>query len=302
MSRRITGIGLACIGVIIGAFLVCAAPAHAAVTTLKAGKAYSIDLNGGKKEQVKYTFTRGTLAKKSVFRLYVNGKKVLTKRFGDEHMVAGVDQVKVADTNKKDRYQEIFLGLSGDQSNSWVNVIQYRSAKKVKYYSKASGVPSDSRLSLWHMKAPGNGTVYLESDTPYHNFSFGSYYMLAPMKLSGKTMKYMKATSYALWSGWSKSDISLHFWGKSSLYDVYTLKRSMTLYRNAKVTNSKGTLFSGTSFKPLKLHVANLSAGPSGYRNRADFHVYVKTSNGTKGWLSFPKNGSGYLLVTPAWG
>ena len=103
---------------------------------LKAGKTYKIDLNGGKKEKVKYTVKEVNESTQR-FKLYVNGKVVFKKDIDDWSLISSV---KTVDFIKKDKYTEIFVDVAGSYSNWWFFVLRYVSPKKVVACTKFTNV------------------------------------------------------------------------------------------------------------------------------------------------------------------
>ena len=284
-------------------------PGHADAASLKmkkltAGKTYKIDLNGGKKETVKYT-VKDISESAQRFTLYVNKKAVFQKDLDDWSVV---NSVKTVDFITNDRYTEILVDVGGGYSNWWVFVLRYVSPKKVIACTEFTNVKGEmcpldiSRIGSGTYKNTGKNKLYLQNDTPFHNGNFGCYYILAPIKLTGGKMKAILESKYKL-SGVSNYSES-YFGGK-----YYKLKKEMVLYKSASFKQELKTLKEGDTFvptyiKPLKPESKEIYDDTVyGY----PLFVKVKDAEGTVGWLYFPPwTSEGYtsefLTATPAWG
>ncbi|MBQ6361668.1 MAG: hypothetical protein IJJ25_11080 [Lachnospiraceae bacterium] len=289
--------------------LVILLPGHADAASLKmkklkAGKTYKINLNGGKKEKVKYTVKEISDSTQR-FTLYVNKKAVYTKVL-DEWSV--VNSVKTVDFISKDKYKEILVDIGGGYSNWWVFVLRYVSPKKVIACTEFTNVkgkmcPLDiSRIDSGVYKNTGKNKLYLQNDTPFRNENFGCYHILAPIKLKSGKMKAVAESKYKL-TGVKDYTESL-FGGK-----YYKLKKEMVLYKSASFKKELKTLEAGDTFvptyiKPLKPESKEVYDDTVyGY----PLFVKVKDAEGTTGWLYFPPwssegYSSEYLTATPAWG
>jgi len=275
------------------------APAYAAssIKTLKAGTTYSVDLNGGGNESVKYTVSKDS-SYVGTFHLYVNGTQVYSRKLSSVGEPTGVSSVTLVDVKRSDKYKELFVNVGGDCSDWWVFAVRYYSPSKVAAYTKSSGTRAfakRARNDTDYMKASGNGRFYLNVETPYHNQTFGCYYVLAPAKLSGNKIVYGKASAYKLVGvkGYTK-----YVFGSK----YYKLSRSMKLYKSYSGKSVKGTCASGTKFTPLYIHVGSTIKGSYGL-TYSNLYVKVKTSSGKTGWLYFPgRSSTKYLTQLPAWG
>lgn len=267
-------------------------PAQAAAKKaklLKKEKTYTVDLNGGRKENVRFSVKK-LKDYNQQFRLSVDGKIVYKKKLE----WGTVTDVFLADLNKKDKYKEIVVNWSGDQSDWHFFLLRYK-GKKVKAFTNVTSTNGihDGRMAFTGKKKilKGNGVFYGEVETPFSNRTFGCYYILAPAKLSDGKIKYTKAKTYRL-SGVS-SYVQYVFKDK-----YYRLAESMDLYKSASKRKVLRTCPAGTRFTPLKIKLAGKT---SAYNY--NLFVYVKTSDGKKGWLYFPDdNSEQYLTDLPLWG
>ena len=271
---------------------------------LKAGKTYKIDLNGGKKEKVKYTVKEVNESTQR-FKLYVNGKVVFKKDIDDWSLISSV---KTVDFIKKDKYTEIFVDVAGSYSNWWFFVLRYVSPKKVIACTKFTNVEGEmcplntSRTDSGTYKNTGKNKLYVQSETPFYNSNFGCYYILAPVKLKSGKIKAVTESKYKL-TGVSNYTPA-YFGGK-----YYKLKKKMVLYKSASFKTELKTLKAGDTFVPTDLKpLAPESKEMYGSMiRRYPLFVKVKASDGIKGWLYFPawsEDGSGtdYLTAQPSWG
>jgi len=227
----------------------------------------------------------------------VNGREVYSRKLSSNE-ASSVSGVTLADVKKSDKYKELFINVRGDYSDWWVFAVRYCSPSKVAAYTGSSGVrelAGRNRNNTDYMKAGGNGRFYLNVETPYYSRTFGSYYILAPAKLSGGRIVYSKSSVYRI-AG--LKDYVKNYFGS----DYYILSSSMKLYKGYSGRKVKGICASGTRFKPLYIHVASTVYGNYGTR-RSNLYVKVKTSSGKTGWLYFPGDSSvRYLTRVPAWG
>ena len=248
-------------------------PAQAAAKKaklLKKEKTYTVDLNGGRKENVRFSVKK-LKDYNQQFRLSVDGKIVYKKKLE----WGTVTDVFLADLNKKDKYKEIVVNWSGDQSDWHFFLLRYK-GKKVKAFTNVTSTNGihDGRMAFTGKKKilKGNGVFYGEVETPFSNRTFGCYYILAPAKLS--YVQYVFKDKY------------------------YRLAESMDLYKSASKRKVLRTCPAGTRFTPLKIKLAGKT---SAYNY--NLFVYVQTSDGKKGWLYFPDdNSEQYLTDLPLWG
>ena len=266
-----------------------AAEKYTKVRTLKKKKSYRLDLNGGKKETVRYQIKK--VKNKygeydHIFQLYVNGKRAYQKRFSDTWY--SIDRVRYLDIKKSDRYKELILDISGSESNWSVMVLRYYNAKKIKTYRS-----SNWRISTDGIRNTGNNRFYLEDDTPFYSNTFGCYYVRMPSKLAGNKIRPVKQSTYQLMN---VSDYVKNVFGGK----YYVLNRPMEFYPAAKRKNAKDTLYYGTEFTPQQIK-------PTGRKANGLYNLFVKVKlrDGRKGWLYFPADkadGWEYLTQMPGWG
>ncbi|MBQ9063020.1 MAG: hypothetical protein IJ121_09415 [Eubacterium sp.] len=143
------------------------AAAYYKVKTLKPAKTYKLNLNGGRKEKVRYKLINKSNYRQQ-FRLYVNGKCVYKKTFSPEKHYSSVGSVRFLDIQRSDQYKELLLDLWGDESNQGVMVLRYYNANKIKaFYSYKNGLLD--RIDSKEIKNAGNNKFYLTADTPFSN-------------------------------------------------------------------------------------------------------------------------------------
>lgn len=258
------------------------------IKTLREGKTYSLNLNGGSaKEKVRWT-NSGTEAS-NTFNLYVNGRKVYSKHYP----FGWVREVSCVDINTSDKYKEIAVYVC-EENICYVDffALRYINKNTVKKYSYSG----EKLLRIWDVSPKvSKNKLFINADTPYHCDAFGLYKVLLPLKISGSKLKRVKENSYELDSSWVNS-----YGNTGWTSDFFTLAGTMKLYSKSSKKASYKTVYYGTRFKPLKIVPKNISS-KSGYKY-ADLFVKVKTADGKTGWLYFPKTGSGYLKQKTGWG
>lgn len=267
-------------------------------TKWKAGKTYKVDLNGGKKESVKYVLEE-IEDEQQQFKLYVNKKKVYSLTIPNQGRVA---KVYLADLKTSDKYREIVVNYDGSFSSWGFFVLRYGKNKKITEYisqDEAGFLTSDRvRVDGGSKVFKGNGTFYTEADTPFTNDSFGNYYARVPAKLSGGKIRFTKASSYKLLK--VKEYVDGVF-----MENYYITSKPMKLYKKDSLSASARTKKNGLRFTPLKIVLAgSVQVSEDGYSyTKHNLFVQVKTKSGETGWLYFPGNTKeDYLMRIPLWG
>lgn len=222
---------------------------------------YSVDLNGGGNENIRYTtatrYNEGIL-------IYVNGKSV----YYDKYLP--IYRVSVVDINSSDRYKEILLEYDWGSLTQF-RVLRYGSDGKIHllYASPSGENEGASTIS-------GNGTIKIGRSSGNATLGVVNYTLTA--KVSGNTIKPKKEKYYPIVS------ISARRFGK-----YYKTNKKLKLYKTASKKKAKATLKTGTRFRAIG--VKRVSNG---------FWVYIKTKTQKKGWLYFPNGRSvpsaGYLI------
>ena len=275
------------------------AAANYKVKTLKPAKTYKLNLNGGRKEKVRYKLVSKSNYRQQ-FRLYVNGKCVYKKMFSPAKRYSLVGSVKYLDIQRSDKYRELLLDLWGDESNQGAMVLRYYNANKIKaFYSYKTGLMD--RIDSKEIKNAGNNKFYLTADTPFSNESFGCYYARMPFKLSDSTIKNKTAGKYKLMrvSEYAPSLLGSQYYELARYMEMYTTDSMETISRDCYA----GTKFTPTYVKVLDQQTVYYGGYPA---VRYNLLVKVKLSTGESGWLYFPavldSNESQYLKYKPAWG
>ena len=302
-SRRfarvlLAGIILLCMILPAAAGAEVSAAAYYKVETLKPAKTYKIDLNGGKKEKVRYKLKDKTDGRQT-FKLYVNGKCVYKKTFSPLRQYARVASVKYLDIKRSDQYKELMLDLDGDQSNNGVMVLRYYSKNKIKVYESGKNEGLLDRTDSAGIQNTGKNKFFLNQDTPFPNETFGCYYARMPFKLKGSMIAKKNASKYRLMR---VSDYTPGVFGTP----YYVLARKMGLYETDSMNVVTRHCYAGTKFTPVWVKVIDeetVSYGSDPY-TRYNLLVNVTLSTGESGWLYFPafKQGDDYLTAVPAWG
>ena len=295
------------IGLVLALFCVLLLPAGAhaankkAVKKLGKSRTYTIDLNGGKAEKVKYTIREvkvdsfGNTCHQ--FSLYINGKLAYKRKMPSLGIVTSV---YLADIKTSDRYKEIVVNYAGSFSDWYFFILRYTADGKVKAYTKQTGIIGGGRTSLDGTRKvfDGKGVFYAEAETPFYSQTFGCYYALMPACLSNNKITYKKASYYVM-SGVA-GYVNVVFGG-----DYYVLARPMTLYTTSSRKKESAILPAGTEFTPKYVSVAGQQTvtendWTSTYTNLA---VKIKTKDGNTGWLYFPgMSEEQYLTNRPEWG
>ncbi len=256
---------------------------------LKAGKTYKYDINGGKKEKIKYQIKQEKQWS-SKFVLYINGKRIYS--FTKDGMA--LDGVYLTDFNKKDKWKEIVFNYGTGQSDAYVVVLRVNKKKKVTTFQKYSGSGWKGRVEYDGKKdiSIGNGAITLTTDTPYYSSTFGCYYAQVKVNLKNGKIHFKRGTykivkpSYWNWI--------VDVFGE----DYYILSRSMTLYSASGKKKKLQNCDAYTRFTPIAVKPAGKASDDS-----YNLWVKVKIKGGKTGWFYFPgKTGTSYLTNVPMWG
>lgn len=265
---------------------------------LKKGKTYKVDINGGKKEKVRYT-TRTVGEYGEEFQLYVNKKLAFSYVLPSN---GNVSNVYLADIKKSDKYKEIIVNFNGDFSDWYFFVLRYGKNKEVTAFvdQDTSGALTSGRMSVPGNKKvfSGKGKFYAIVETPFYSNTFGCYYIKAPVKLSGGKIKFVKSGSYTLTN---VTDYTPGLFGEK----YYITAKSMKLYSKASLDASYKERAAGLRFTPKKIKIAGTQKNSEGNYDWERYHLFVqvKTKDGKTGWLYFPADSTEkYLTIVPQWG
>ena len=263
------------------------------VRQLKTGKTYNLDLNGGKKEKVKVSFSENRKKDRGTWNLYVNKKKVYSYTIkGNEPFV----DFYYLDVDKSDKYHE-FLFIS-KTVNSWLEdsrVIRFYNNKKVKALPLVQGAFAGKIRRIYFASSDGDGRISFYMDSPFINMNSGFYHCLVSAEVGSNNMAFLNRNIYDL---------------EKQRGSEYRLNRSMYLYGdefgNSKIkTLNKGTVFTTIQVRP----VSKVVSGQNG--EHWDLFFKITTSTGETGWIYFPNsaqisygynNSNRYLVTIPLWG
>ena len=266
---------------------------------LKKNKTYKVDINGGKKEKIRYTTRKINEYYGEEFQLYINKKLVYSYELPS---YGKVNNVYLADIKKSDRYKEIVVNFSGDFSDWYFFVLRYGKNKKVTAFvdQDTSGALTSGRMSVPGNKKvfSGKGKFYAIVETPFYSNTFGCYYIKAPVKLTGGKIKFVKSSSYTLTN---VTDYTPGLFGEK----YYITAKSMKLYKKASLDASYTERAAGLRFTPKKIKIAGTQKKTDDGYDWERYHLFVqvKTKDGKTGWLYFPAESTEkYLTIVPQWG
>lgn len=235
-----------------------------ASTQLEEGKFYYYDLdNDGKSEKIKISSSYkqvGTYNHKYKYSIYINDTCAYTSDWYDWYDYYGY--FYLTDINSKDSYKEICVEQIGDSDwNERTDVLRYKNKKLTMYFHFSGGELAD--------KQPGKGKIRLQEWATFdYSDNLGRYYVYVDYKISKKKLKRVANHVFQV-------DRSMEY----AYPGYYKLSRAVKIRRGIKNGKTKYTIKRGTGFYLMKLYVSN---------NKVKY-LYIKTTNGKKGWIKLPK-------------
>ena len=257
-------------------------------TVLKAGKTYSVDLDGdGKKEKVKYKIKYSKFAEGwgDGCSVSINGKQI-KKIKAPFHVSDWQPNVVIVDLNKKDKKKEILVRLTSDSGCKEYYEFYHYSKKKKKLIPML-GTQKRIIRTPDRIRSDGKGKFSFYVD--HYNEVIGCCYTKWNLTLKKDKIVVNNKSQFQL-------DQMVYDESRYGVYDknFMALKKGINAYKTSACKTKLYTIAKGTHLTPLILK----------YKGK---NVYVKVEiqdgshKGAVVWIKAAKNSTIFKQV-PSWG